>query len=65
MAVGVHMAVQVRSGPWSTGNSGHARAVVTTNATGSPWVTSCGQTSFGPARQRCRGVGKVDALLDF
>ena len=36
-----------RSGPWSIGNSGHARAVDTANATGNPRLTLCGQTSFG------------------
>ena len=44
------------SGPWSTGDGGHARAVDMANATGSPRLTVCGQTSFGPAKQDCRGA---------
>ena len=55
-------ATENSSGPWSTGNSGHARAVDTTNATGSTRLTVCGRTSFGLAKQDCRGAeGKRDA----
>ena len=46
----------MRTGPWSTGDSGHARAADTTNATGSPWLTLCGQTSFGPVKGDCSGA---------